>query len=196
FDVGKMEEISSVLELVLESEKGKIINMTKLNNRSYQYPERDREIIAKLSDPNYEVKSHVFSKDAPVEDLFKYEVCQTIFRYQQEHKIPYEKFAEQIGLSFAEAMKVLKGKINDFYLGQLIFYFKKMAPEQELKLTPSICFHCHNKIKGKFYYIPHLFIESVKFPLCLGCATIKVKCKNCSRENIVVKDYELEKKTL
>src|ERR1700722_235974 len=98
-----------------------------LNNNNYQYPSRDKEIIAKISDPNYEVGNYVLPENASIEDKFKYEICQTILTYQQENKIAYEKLAQQLGLPFTEAMALLKKRINNFTLKELVNYLEKLT---------------------------------------------------------------------
>src|SRR5436190_22219142 len=108
--------------------------MTKLNNHSYQYPKEDQEIIAKLSDPNYEVGDCILPNDASLEDRFKYEICQTILHYQQEHKIVYEKLVQQLDLPFAKAMQILKGRINNFTLKELEDYLKRLLGSYQAKI--------------------------------------------------------------
>src|SRR5256885_7443722 len=98
-----------------------------INNNSYQYPERDKEIINKISDPNYEVGNYVLPENASVEEKIKYEICQTILTYQQENKVSYQEIARQVDLPFAKTMSILKGKINDFTLKELVNYLEKLT---------------------------------------------------------------------
>lgn len=109
----------------------------RLNNNNYQYPERDKEIIAKLSDLNYGVGSYVLPENASVEDKFKYEICQTILIYQQENKIAYEKLAQQLDLSFTEAMALLKKRINNFTLKELVNYLERLTIPCQVKIIPT-----------------------------------------------------------
>ena len=113
--------------------------MTKkvLNNNNYQYPERDKEIIAKISDPNYEVGSYVLPENASVEDKFKYEICQTILTYQQENKIAYEKLVQQLGLPFAKTMSILKKRVDNFTLKELVNYLEKLTIPCQVKIIPT-----------------------------------------------------------
>ena len=108
----------------------------RLNNNNYQYPSRDKEIIAKLSDPNYEVGNYILPEDASVEDKFKYEICQTILAYQQGNKISYQEIARQIDLSFAKTMNILKGRINNFTLNELVNYLEKLTIPCQVKIIP------------------------------------------------------------
>jgi hypothetical protein len=115
------------LEPALELEKWKNsvkhkYSMVKrvLNNNNYQYPSRDKEIIDKLSDLDYKVGNYILPENASIEDKFKYEICQTILTYQQEIKISYEKLTQQLDLPFAKTMSVLKKRIKNFTLKELV----------------------------------------------------------------------------
>ena len=109
----------------------------RLNNNNYQYPERDKEIIAKISDPNYEVGNYILPENASVEDKFKYEICQTILTYQQENKIAYEKLTQQLDLPFAKTMSILKKRINNFTLKELVSYLEKLTIPCQVKIIPT-----------------------------------------------------------
>lgn len=134
-----MVEISLELETAQELEKLKNINMMakRVINNSYQYPERDKEIIAKISNPNYEVGNYILLENASVEEKIKYEICQTILTHQQENKVSYEKLAQQLDLSFAETMSILKGRINNFTLKELVNYLEKLTIPCQVKIIPT-----------------------------------------------------------
>jgi hypothetical protein len=97
-----------------------------INNYNYQYPKRDKEIIDKISNPNYKAGNYILPKNASIEDKLKYEICQTILKYQQKNHISYQEISQQIGLSFAKTMDILKGRVNIFNLTELVNYFKKL----------------------------------------------------------------------
>jgi hypothetical protein len=109
----------------------------RLNNNNYQYPERDKEIIAKISDPNYEVGNYILPENASMEDKFKYEICQTILAYQQKNKIAYEKLTQQLDLPFAEAMALLKKRIDNFTLSELVSCLEKLIASCQVKIIPT-----------------------------------------------------------
>jgi len=98
-----------------------------LNNNNYQYPEGDKEIVAKISNPNYEVEDYILPENASVEDKFKYGFCQTILTYQQENKFSYPEITRQIDLPFAKTMSILKKRINNFTLKELVSYLEKLT---------------------------------------------------------------------
>src|SRR5881396_3348599 len=110
----------------------------RINNSNYQYPRRDKEIIAKISNPNYEVGNYILPANASVADKFKYEICQTILTYQQQNKISYEKLTRQIDLSFARTMNILKSRINDFTLNELVDYLEKLTIPCQVKILPEV----------------------------------------------------------
>jgi len=108
-----------------------------LDNNNYQYPERDKEIINKLSDPNYEVGNYVLPENASVEEKIKYEICQTILTYQQENKVSYQEIARQVNLPFTKTMSILKRRINDFTLKELVSYLEKLTIPCQVKIIPT-----------------------------------------------------------
>jgi predicted XRE-type DNA-binding protein len=110
----------------------------RINNHSYQYPSGDKEIIAKISNPNYEVGNYILPANASVADKFKYEICQTILTYQQQSKISYEELARRIDLSFARAMNILKGRINDFDLDELVSCLEKLTIPCQVRIIPEV----------------------------------------------------------
>jgi len=108
-----------------------------LNNNNYQYPERDKEIIAKISNPNYEVGNYILPENASVEDKFKYEICQTILTYQQASKISYSEITQQLDLPFAKTMGILKKRINNFTLKELVSYLERLTIPCQVKIIPT-----------------------------------------------------------
>lgn len=138
-DVGMITAISLELELALELEKLKNINMMakRVINNNYQYPERDKEIIAKISDLNYEVGNYVLPENASVEEKIKYEICQTILTYQQENKVSYKKLTQYLELPFAKTMGILKRRIDNFTLKELVNYLEKLTIPCQVKIIPT-----------------------------------------------------------
>ena len=120
-----------------------------LNNNSYQYPARDKEIIAKISNPDYEVGSYFLPENASIEDRLKYEICQTILIYQQENKFSHEKLVQQLDLPFAKTMSILKKKINDFTLKELVGYLEKLTIPCQVKIIPELKSEAVPRFKSK-----------------------------------------------
>ncbi|CAG8659215.1 38313_t:CDS:10 [Gigaspora margarita] len=107
----------------------------KLDNQQFipeDYEKGDKEIIEKISNPNYEVGNYILPKNASMEDRFKHEICQTILKYQQESQISYQEISRQIGLPFAKSMNILKGRINNFTLTELVNYLEKLTIPSDL----------------------------------------------------------------
>jgi len=99
------------------------------NNYNYQYPQRDKEIIDRISDPNYEVGNYTLPKNASAKDKFKYGICQTILKHKQKNHISYQVISQQIGLPFAKTMDILKGRVNNFNLTELKNYLERIQPK-------------------------------------------------------------------
>src|SRR5688572_30640138 len=112
-----MEQIFSESEVVIEEVNmiKNIKNMVKNNNqtnKSYQYPPRDKEILAKMEHPNYDGGSFALPSNATPLEKAKYDICRNIVRYKREKDLTVEKVAEIIQLSSAETKRILCYRID------------------------------------------------------------------------------------
>ena|ERR1044072_8805867 len=106
--------------------------MTKKNNYNYKYPQSDREIIAELSDPNYEGGSLALPENPTSLEVAKYKICQSIVAYALNKKFSLEKLAQQVQLSKAETKRMLNYRIDEFTLDRLIVYASKLGIEIQI----------------------------------------------------------------
>ncbi|KLL02206.1 MAG: hypothetical protein MRERC_3c033 [Mycoplasmataceae bacterium RC_NB112A] len=104
---------------------------------NYQYPSQDKEIVSKLSDPNYEVGDYILPENTSVEDRIKYEICQTILTYQQENKIDYQKLTQQLNLPPHEVIVLLKKRTKNFTLKELVNYLERLVVSCQVKIIPT-----------------------------------------------------------
>lgn len=81
--------------------------MNKINNRSYQYPAWDKEIIAELTDPNYDGGSFALPENPTTLEKTKYKICRNIIAHKLDKKLSTEELAKQIELSMAETKRLL-----------------------------------------------------------------------------------------
>lgn len=103
-------------------------------NKSYQYPPRHEEILAKMRHPDYE-GNFLLPKDASLLDKTKYRICERILNYKYDKKFTTEKLAEQINLSVPETKEILLCHIHKFTLDRLITYFDNLHIPFEIKIT-------------------------------------------------------------
>jgi predicted XRE-type DNA-binding protein len=116
--------------------------MVKSNNQpkeslkklSYQYPPRDKEILAKMKHPDYE-GNFLLPSDATLLDKAKYRICEKILKYKCGNKLTVEKLAERINLSVPETKELLFCHIQKFTLDRLITYFDNLHIPFEIKIT-------------------------------------------------------------
>lgn len=102
-----------------------MVNNKQLN-KSYEYPPEDKEILAELTDPNYEGGSYVLPADAGSLDKAKYEVCRSMVDYLLKNNLKEEQIAQRIELSKAEVKRMLRYRIDEFTLDRLITYADKL----------------------------------------------------------------------
>jgi hypothetical protein len=81
----------------------------------------DKDIIEKLSDPNYEGNLGLPLNPTPLQ-VAKYNICQSILHYKFDKEISTEKLAKQIRLSVPETKELLFCHIHKFTLDRLFSY--------------------------------------------------------------------------
>jgi hypothetical protein len=121
-----------------------MVKNNKNLNKSYQYPVRDKEILAKMRHSDYE-GNFLLPKDAKLLDKTKYQICKQILNYEYNNKLTTEELAERINLSVPETKEILFCHIHKFTLDRLVSHLSNLFPTVEL----GIVFHKqdirHNK---------------------------------------------------
>lgn len=82
--------------------------------------------------------SKVISKDASVLEKTKYELCQTVTRYQIRNNFNEKKMASLLNLDKLSTAKLLRGYIENFSLDSLISYVERLNIPCQVKITPEI----------------------------------------------------------
>ena len=103
-------------------------------NKSYQYPPRHEEILAKMRHPDYE-GNFLLPDDASLLDKTKYRICERILNYKYDNKLTTEELTERIGLSVPETKEILFCHIHKFTLDRLLTYFENLHIPFEIKIT-------------------------------------------------------------
>lgn len=107
------------------------------NNKSYQYPLEDKEILANIQHPNYDGGSFALPPSASSLEKAKYEICRNIVRYKRENNLTKEEIAEKIQLSPAETKRILLYRIEEFTLDRLITYASNLFFPLELGIIKA-----------------------------------------------------------
>src|SRR3954471_21957304 len=90
------------------------------NNRSYQYPKEDKEILAKMRHLDYE-GNYLLPDNASFLDKTKYQICERILNHKYDNKLTTEELAERINLSVPETKELLFCHIHKFTMDRLNF---------------------------------------------------------------------------
>ena len=91
--------------------------------------------LAKIEDPNYEGETNYDLPENPTPlETAKYQVCQSILAYQQDHNSSVEKIAKKIKLSVPETEDIFYAKINNFTLDRLMIYASRLFSPTEIKV--------------------------------------------------------------
>lgn len=113
--------------------------MVKINrqlNKSYQYPPEDKEILAKMRHPDYEGNFLLPSDATPLERT-KYEICQKLLAYKQDHNLVVEELATRINLSIPETKEILLSHIHKFTLDRLTNYASNIFSPLEIGIIKA-----------------------------------------------------------
>lgn len=108
----------------------------KSTNKSYQYPPRHEEILAKMKHPDYE-GNFLLPADAALLDKTKYRICKQILSYEYDNKLTTEELAERINLSVPETKEILLCHIHKFTLDRLTSYLANLLPTVEIGIIKA-----------------------------------------------------------
>jgi len=82
--------------------------------------------------------SKVIGESASILEKTKYQLCQTVTRYQIQNNFSEKKMASLLSLDKLSTAKLLRGYIEAFALDSLISYVEKLNIPCQVKITPEI----------------------------------------------------------
>ena len=101
------------------------------NNRK----ETRKEIIKRLSDPNYEGGNYALPEKASELEKSKYEICQNIARYKRINELSLKNLAYELGISSSKLDNILYCRINLLKLDDLASYLEKLQIPFHLEIA-------------------------------------------------------------
>ena len=104
-------------------------------NYNYQRPAGEKEIVARMMDPNYDRGNLGLPEDASPETKMKYRIGKAILAYQQDNRLDLAEVAKRLSISQNNLYDICRGKVDNFALPDLINYLEKLAPRYELRLN-------------------------------------------------------------
>src|ERR1043166_1673534 len=100
----------------------------KRNNANPFGKEKEiKEVLRKLTNPNYRGSNLALPEDATITEKFKYEICQSIAHYKLKNKLELEEIADLLNLDKPIMSKLLRCHIELFALDSLITYAEKLT---------------------------------------------------------------------
>jgi len=96
-----------------------------------------KEVLRKLTNPNYQSSNLALPEDATITEKFKYEICQNIARYKLKNKLELEEMADLLNLDKSSMSKLLRCHIELFTLDSLITYAEKLTLPLQIAETPK-----------------------------------------------------------
>lgn len=77
---------------------------------------------------------HLNESATPLEK-FRYQICQKILAFKQDHNMKQRDVAKQLGIDEAIVSKILHHRIEKISTDKLIEYLQKLDPTTELKVS-------------------------------------------------------------
>src|ERR1044072_5961370 len=96
-----------------------------------------KEVLQKLTNPNYQGSSLALPEDATIAEKFKYEICQSIAHYKLKNKLEVEEMADLLNLDKSSMSKLLRCHIELFALDSLITYAEKLTIPLQITEVPK-----------------------------------------------------------
>lgn len=105
---------------------------SKHKYQSYQYPQKDKKILAKMSSSSYE-GNFLLPPNASLLEKTKYRICKQILSYERDNELTTVELAKRIGLlTVSETREVLLCRIHKFTLDKLTSCLANLLPNIEL----------------------------------------------------------------
>lgn len=116
-----------------KSKKHKIIDSSDI-----KWPSQKKlnAIVKELSSDKIE-GSFVISKDAPLSDKVKYELCRKILEYRRIHDLSQKDLAKKLSLDEPEISRVLHYKIDRYSIERLISYVAILYPKVKFEIETA-----------------------------------------------------------
>ena len=92
------------------------------------------QIREELSSPNYPYKNIGLGENPTAEEKMKYEICQTLTRYQRENNLTDRELSEKIGANSQYTHYILYGRIQQLDLRQLLSYLEKISCPWQVRI--------------------------------------------------------------
>lgn len=105
--------------------------------RTLKEKEQFKKYLERIEDPKYDGAdaSWDLPEDATPLEKAKYELCEKILVYQQDHNLTDEEMAKKIHLTTGEVRDILYCHIDYFTLDRLITYATRLFKPLEIKMV-------------------------------------------------------------
>lgn len=110
---------------------------SKQSLQSFPSKKTLKRVREKLSDERYQGGNLALPIGANEVDRAKYQLCQLIAKYQQEHRVLQRDIATQLGVNESRISDILRGKIESFTLDRLIGYAEKLHPRLKVVISAA-----------------------------------------------------------
>jgi predicted XRE-type DNA-binding protein len=114
-----------------KSKKHKLIDSSDI-----KWPSQKKlnAIVKELSSDKIE-GSLVISKDAPISDKVKYELCRKILEYKRTHDLSQKELGKKLNLDEPEISRVLHYRIDRYSIERLIGYVAILYPNMRFEFA-------------------------------------------------------------
>jgi hypothetical protein len=109
--------------------------MVKNNNHSVFPPQEEFERVVARSQKSDKRTNFLLPPNATTAEKAKYKLCKSIVRYERETKLSEQELAKKLGITHAQAEKILFCHIDELDLEELVNYTEKLAMTLEVKIN-------------------------------------------------------------
>src|SRR5688572_20517549 len=98
-------------------------------------PQEEFERVVKRAQKSDKRTNIGLHPNATSAEKAKYKLCKTIARYERENKLSEQELAKKLGITHAQAEKILFCHIDELDLEELVNYTEKLAIPLEVKIN-------------------------------------------------------------
>jgi|SRR6185436_4013999 len=111
-------------------------------------PQEEFERVVEKAQKSDKRTNFVLPPNATAAERAKYKLCKTIARYERENKLSEQELAKKLGITHAQAEKILFCHIDELDLEELVNYTEELAMPLEVKINSK---YAREKASAKAY---------------------------------------------
>ena len=126
-----------------------VIKKVSPSPKKFTFPPKEEfERVVKRAQRSHRRTNILLYPNASAAEKVKYNLCKTISRYERENKLSEQELAKKLGITHAQAEKILFCHIDKLDLEELVNYTEELAMPLEVKINSK---YAREKATAKAY---------------------------------------------